>query len=57
MTNLSQLLNSMVLWASDDGNGINLTADQGAKESRFLLKSLGNLESVSDPQLQYDLHI
>ena len=56
MTNLSQLLNSMVSWASDDGNGINLTADQRAKESRFLLKSLGNLESVSDPQLQYDLH-
>ena len=30
MTNLSQLLNSMVLWASNDGTGVKITADQRA---------------------------
>ncbi|MCJ1479498.1 hypothetical protein MMC13_008184 [Lambiella insularis] len=45
MTNLSQLLNSMNLWASNDGSGENLSADQKANEARFLQKSLENLES------------
>ncbi|MCJ1384792.1 hypothetical protein MMC17_007910 [Xylographa soralifera] len=45
MTNLSQLLNSMNLWASNDGTGANLTPEQRAKEAKFLQKSLENLES------------
>ena len=50
MTNLSQLLNSLTLWASNDGTGANLTAEQRAKEDRFLKRSLANLESVSGLQ-------
>lgn len=52
MTSLSQLLNSMSLWASNDGTGANLTADQRDKEARFLQSSLDNLENVSTPQLK-----
>ena len=52
MTNLSQLLNSMNLWASNDGTGANLTPEQRAKEAKFLQKSLENLETVSGPQLK-----
>jgi len=51
MTNLSQLLNSLTLWASNDGgSGTNLTLEQRAKEDRFLKRSLANLESVSGLQ-------
>ena len=49
MTMLSQLLNSMTLWASNDGTGANLTQEQRDQEARFLNKSLKNLESVSPP--------
>ncbi|MCJ1284331.1 hypothetical protein MMC26_003662 [Xylographa opegraphella] len=45
MTNLSQLLNSMNLWASNDGTGANLMPEKRAKEAKFLQKSLENLES------------
>ena len=55
MTNLSQLLNSMTLWASNDGSGSNLTADEKEKEARYLSKSLKNLESVGCPQQLYML--
>ena len=47
MTNVSQLLNSMTLWASNDGTGANLNEEQRAREARFLNKSIKNLESVS----------
>ena len=50
MTNLSQLLNSMTLWASNDGTGTNLTDKQKDQEARFLNKSLKNLENVSQPR-------
>ncbi|MCJ1387289.1 hypothetical protein MMC18_000130 [Xylographa bjoerkii] len=45
MTNISQLLNSLNLWASNDGTGAYLTPEQRAKEAKFLQKSLENLES------------
>ncbi|MCJ1400989.1 hypothetical protein MMC11_004200 [Xylographa trunciseda] len=45
MTNLSQLLNSMNLWASNDGTGANLTPEQRAREAKFLQKSLENLDA------------
>ena len=47
MTNLSQLLNSMTLWASSDGSGSSLTEEQRAVERRVLQKNLEKLESVS----------
>lgn len=49
LTKLSTLLNSMTLWASNDGTGANLTPEQREKEARSLSKSLKNLESVSGP--------
>lgn len=47
LNNLSQLLNSMSLWASSDGTGSNLTDDQKATESRILREAFRRLESVS----------
>ncbi|MCJ1248606.1 hypothetical protein MMC30_005824 [Trapelia coarctata] len=45
ITNLSQLLNSLTLWASTDQTGAKLTVEQRAKENKFLNKSLANLET------------
>ena len=52
---LSQLFNSMALWASSDGSGANLTQEQRVREERYLQKGLQTLESVSprDPHLTY----
>jgi hypothetical protein len=47
MTSLSQLLNSLTLWASNDGNSSNMTEAQRAQEHQFLQSSLDKLESVS----------
>lgn len=47
LNNFSQLLNSLTMWASSDGTGLHLTADQQAKEARLLQGSLKKLESVS----------
>ena len=44
---LSQLLNSLSLWASNDGSETNMTEEQRAKEERYLQKGLSALESVS----------
>ena len=44
---LSQLLNSLTLWASNDGTNANLTVEQRALETRYLQKGLQTLESVS----------
>ncbi|KAK4694636.1 hypothetical protein P7C71_g2978, partial [Lecanoromycetidae sp. Uapishka_2] len=41
---LSQLLNSLTLWASSDGTGANMTAEQKAREARYLQKGLKTLE-------------
>ena len=48
---LSQLLNSLTLWASSDGTGPNLTAEQRAREAKYLQKGLETLESVSPRSL------
>ncbi|KAL6715665.1 hypothetical protein ACLMJK_006626 [Lecanora helva] len=45
---LSQLLNSMTLWASSDGTGANLTGEQRAREAKYLQKGLETLESRLD---------
>ncbi len=44
---LSQLLNSLTLWASSDGTSANMTPEQRAREARYLQKGLKSLESVS----------
>ena len=44
---LDQLLNSLTLWASSDGTGANLTAEQKAREARYLQKGFESLETVS----------
>ena len=44
---LSQLLNSLTLWASSDGSSANMTPEQRAREARYLQKGLKSLESVS----------
>ena len=46
LNKLSQLLNSMTMWASSDGSGANMTAEQRAREARFLHNGLTGLESV-----------
>ncbi|CZT47980.1 uncharacterized protein RSE6_08614 [Rhynchosporium secalis] len=48
LTNLSQLLNSLGLWASNDGTGLNLTDVQLAAETRFLKLRLQKLEQGLD---------
>lgn len=47
LNNFSQLLNSMSLWASNDGTGRNLTEGQKATEDKILRDSFRKLESVS----------
>jgi hypothetical protein len=47
INNLSQLLNSLAIWASNDGTGANMTPEQRAREERYLHKGLKELESVS----------
>ncbi|KAL9124079.1 MAG: hypothetical protein Q9217_006557 [Psora testacea] len=42
---LSQLLNSLTIWASSDGTGANLTAEQKAREAGYLQKELDGLET------------
>ena len=46
LNKLSQLLNSMTMWASSDGSGANMTPEQRAREARFLQNGLSGLESV-----------
>lgn len=47
INNLSQLLNSLSIWASNDGSGANMTADQRRREEKYLQKGLKELETVS----------
>ena len=53
---LSQLLNSVHLWASSDGTSAHMTPEQRAREARYLTKGLKSLESVSarDPTMMYE---
>ncbi|KAG4443740.1 hypothetical protein IFR05_000829 [Cadophora sp. M221] len=48
LTNLSQLLNSLGLWAFNDGTGLNLTDVQLAAETKFLKLRLQKLEQSLD---------
>ncbi|KAH6709607.1 Dynamin family-domain-containing protein [Leptodontidium sp. MPI-SDFR-AT-0119] len=48
LTNLSQLLNSLGLWASNDGIGLNLTDVELAAETKFLKLRLQKLEQSLD---------
>ncbi|KAL2065059.1 hypothetical protein VTL71DRAFT_4199 [Oculimacula yallundae] len=52
LTNLSQLLNSLGLWASNDGTGLNLTDSQMAAETRFLKLRLQKLEQGLDKSVK-----
>lgn len=47
INNLSQLLNSLSIWASNDGTSNNMTADQRRREEKYLQKGLKELETVS----------
>jgi hypothetical protein len=49
LTNLTQLLNSLRLWSSNDGSGRNLTSAQLKREARVLDDKLDRLDTVSDP--------
>ncbi|KAL8700510.1 MAG: hypothetical protein Q9201_005409 [Fulgogasparrea decipioides] len=48
INNLSQLLNSLALWCSNDGTGQNLTAEQREKEATLLSSNLKKLEDGLD---------
>ena len=52
LNNLSQLLNSLSLWASSDGKGTNMTPEQRAREAKFLEGGFKKLESVSPGDLR-----
>ncbi len=47
INSLSQLLNSLSLWASNDGTSANMTAEQRRREEKYLHKGLKELERVS----------
>lgn len=47
LATLSQLLNSLALWAANDGTGANQTLEQKTREDRLLQQQLKSLESVS----------
>lgn len=48
LTDLSQLINSLTLWSSNDGTGLNISSAQMAAESRFLKSRLQNLDKNLD---------
>jgi hypothetical protein len=52
LTSMSQLLNSLRLWASNDGAGRNLTEGQLKEEAQILNEGLNKLDAVSD----FNLH-
>ena len=47
INNLSQLLNSLSIWAANDGTSANMTADQKRREEKYLQKGLKELETIS----------
>ena len=61
LNKLSQLMNSLAMWASNDGSGGNLTKEQKDKEAKYLQKGLDALETVSPTKgsnlVMYDLRI
>ena len=51
LTSLTQLLNSLWLWSSNDGSGRSLTTAQLKREATVLNEKLDRLDLVSDPGL------
>ena len=51
LTSMFQLLNSLRLWASNDGTGRNLTEGQLKREAQILKERLSKLDAVSSPIL------
>jgi hypothetical protein len=49
LTHLTQLLNSLLLWSRNDGNGHSLTDAQLKREAKVLNDKLDRLDLVSDP--------
>lgn len=47
LSTLSQLLNSLSLWAANDGTGSNVSADMRSREERNLQQEIAKLASVS----------
>jgi GTPase SAR1 family protein len=47
LNSMSQLLNSLRLWASSDGSSSNLTELQKSQEAKILKEKLGKLDNVS----------
>ena len=47
INNLSQLLNSLALWASSDGTSESLSVEQREREGKVLTHNLKKLENVS----------
>ncbi|AEO60671.1 hypothetical protein MYCTH_2310138 [Thermothelomyces thermophilus ATCC 42464] len=56
LDSLMQLLNSMTMWASDDGTGSSLTDTEKGKEETRLRKQLRKMEQVSDPAASAPTH-
>ena len=53
LTSMFQLLNSLRLWAANDGSGRNLTEGQFKREAQILKEKLTKLDAVS-PSLRFD---
>ncbi|KAG9237560.1 hypothetical protein BJ875DRAFT_142056 [Amylocarpus encephaloides] len=51
LTDLSQTLNSLAIWASDDGAGLHLPSDKLQAEARFLKNRLQKLDGALDQSL------
>jgi hypothetical protein len=49
---VNQFINSLSLWASNDGSGVNLTDAQVAAEARFLQSKLAELENGLEKEVQ-----
>lgn len=48
INNLSQLLNSLTLWAQSDGTGESLSTEQRDREAKLLAYNFKELEKVSE---------
>ena len=55
LNSISQLLNSLRLWASSDGSSNKLTELQKSQEARILKERLGKLDRVSGPTFNLQL--
>ena len=51
LNSLSQLINSLRLWAVSDGSSSNLTETQKSQEKKILKEQLGKLDKVNSPTM------